>query len=227
MVWWWWIIPGVVGIIGLAVVLSGLGWIFRGRPFKGGRGVVGGGAVLSVAAVAGLLGLNLQTYHRLTYEQPVAEIQLKQQGAQVFEATITQPPSDADPDGQTATYVVHGDEWRVEARVLKWKPWANVLGLNAQYRLDRFSGRYADTADELNKERSAYDIRPDRQSGIDLWPIARQYKDFLPVVDTQFGSGVYMPMVDGGRYEVRITQNGLISRPINEKAAEAMAGGWE
>ena len=59
MVWWWWIIPGFVAVIGLAIALSGVGWMFRGRPFKGGRGVLGGGVFLGIAAIAGLLGLNI------------------------------------------------------------------------------------------------------------------------------------------------------------------------
>ena len=227
MAWWWWIIPGVVGVIGLAIVLSGLGWMFRGRPFKGGRGVLGGGVFLGVAAIVGLLGLNVQTYHRLTYERQVATIEVRQKGPQLYDATVTEPPTEQDPQGVTNTFEIHGDEWRIEARVLKWKPWANVLGLDSQYRLDRFSGRYADTQQELTAERSAYDIRPTRSSGLDLWPIAREYSEYVPLVDTLYGSGAYMPMSDGARYEVRITQNGLIARPTNEAAAEASSSGWQ
>jgi hypothetical protein len=227
MVWWWWIIPGVLAVIGLAFALSGLGWMFRGRPFKGGRGVLSGGLVLGIGALVGLLGLNIQTYHRLTYERPVATIEIHQKAPQLFEAVVVEPPTEQDPAGVTRTFEVHGDEWRVEARVLKWKPWANVLGLDSQYRLDRFSGRYADTQQELTGERSVYDIRPTRQSGIDLWPVAREYRTYVPLVDTLHGSGTYMPMVEGARYEVRITQGGLIARPTNEVAAEASSSGWE
>lgn len=227
MVWWWWVLPGVVGVIGLAIVLSGLGWMFRGRPFKGGRGVLGGAIFLGVAAIVGLLGLNIQTYHRLTFERPVATIELHQKGPQLFDATVVEPPTPDDPDGVTRTFEVHGDEWRIEARVLKWKPWANVLGLDSQYRLDRFSGRYTETQQELTGERSAFDIRPERSSGVDLWPLARDFSQYAPLLDTLYGSGAYMPMADGARYEVRITQNGLIARPTNEVAAEASSSGWQ
>ena len=65
--------------------------------------------------------------------------------AETFEVTLTEPPSAAAPQGQTRKFTVHGDEWRIDARVLKWKPWANVLGLDTQYRLDRLSGRYEST----------------------------------------------------------------------------------
>ncbi len=221
MVWWWWILPGVVAVFGLAVLLSGLGWIFRGRPFKGGRGIFGGGVVLAVGGLIGLLGLNIQTYHRLTFERPVAEITLARNGPQDFTATLKQP------DGTQQDYRLHGDQWRIEARVLKWKPWANVLGLDSQYRLDRLSGRYETVEDELNAERSAYQILPTRSTGIDLWPLARQFSQYAPVVDTLYGSGAYMPMADGARYEVRITQSGLVARPLNDRAFEASATGWQ
>ena len=226
MVWWWWIIPGFVAVIGLAFALSGLGWMFRGRPVKGGRGVLGGAVFLGIGALIGLLGLNVQSYHLLTYERPVATIELTQKGPQLYEAIVTEPPTAEAPEGITRTFEVHGDEWRMEARVLRWKPWAQVLGLTSQYRLDRFSGRYTDTEQEVNGERSAYHISPERQSGIDLWPLARDYSKYAPMVDTLYGSGAYMPMADGARYEVRITQNGLIARPTNEVAAEASSSGW-
>jgi hypothetical protein len=227
MVWWWWIIPGFVAVVGLAIALSGIGWMFRGRPFKGGRGVFGGGFFLACAAVVGLLGLNIQTYHQLSYERPVALIEIHQRGPQLFDATVTEPASDENPQPQVHTFEVHGDEFRIEARVLVWKPWANVLGLNSQYRLDRFSGRYRDTQQELTSERSAYDIRPARSTGIDLFPVAKSVAQYLPLVDVHHGSGTYQPMADGAHYQVNITRTGLISRPTNEVAAEAASSGWD
>ncbi|MES1200522.1 MAG: hypothetical protein ABUS57_03625 [Pseudomonadota bacterium] len=224
MVWWWWIIPGIVAVIGLAVALSGLGWVFRGKPFKGGRGVVGGGSVLAVGAVASLMGLNIQSYHRLTAERPVATVELHQKGPQLFEAVVTQPAQGDKPE-DVRTFEVHGDEWRLEARTIKWKPWANVLGLDSQYRLDRFSGRYTATADEQNADRSVYDLRPTPSTGIDFLEPAQAVSHVLPVVDIpEYGQGVFMPMADGAKYDVTILSSGaLLPRPSNEKAAEAVA----
>ncbi|MGE3250274.1 MAG: hypothetical protein AB7J28_09205 [Hyphomonadaceae bacterium] len=223
MVWWWWIIPAFVALIGVALLIGGFGWFFRGRAFKGGRGVVSGGLITAAAAAVGLLGLNIQTYHRLTYERPVAEISLRQLGPQHFTATLTEP------DGQARDFEVRGDEWRVEARVLRWRPWANVLGLDSQYRLERLSGRYADTDQERHDERSVYGIgavSEPASNAVDLWAVSQQASQYVPVVDTLYGSGAYMPMANGATYEVIITQSGLIARPTNE-AAQAAITHWD
>lgn len=224
MVWWWWIIPAAVGVIGLMLLVGGMGWMFRGKGFKGGRGVFSGALFLAIGGAVALLGLNIQTYHRLTYERPVATISLRQLGPQQFTATLTEP------DGTARNFEVRGDEWRIEARVLRWRPWANVLGLDSQYRLERLSGRYAEVEQERHDQRSVYGIGAVAQTptsnAVDLWAISQQASQYVPVVDTLYGSGAYMPMADGAEYVVIITQSGLIARAENE-AAQAAITHWD
>lgn len=231
MVWWWWIIPAVVAVLGVIFLFSGLGSLFRGRVISGGLGAVGGGGLLAAAAVAALLGLNVQTYSRLTYERPVATIRTKQLGPQYFEATIIQPAAGEGAQPVTGVYPIHGDEWRLEAQVLRWKPWANVLGLDTQYRLDRLSGRYQAIEQERTAVRSVHAVEGD-DPAVDLpwslsaWDYARRYRRWVDAVDTLYGGGAYMPMADGAEYEVWITQSGLIARPTNAAARTASSGGW-
>lgn len=228
MVWWWWALPGAVALLGVVIVIWGLGLLFRGKPVSGAGGFLFGAFVLAAAAAGALLGLNIQTYQRLTYERPVATIALEKRGPRLFEATLAQPPSETMPAGSVGVYEIHGDEWRIEARVLKFKPWANVLGLDSQYQLDRLSGRYEDVESELHAERSVYDLRPVEGRRLDLWKLSREHgKKFpVPVVDTLYGSAAFMPMADGARYEVWITQSGLVARPSNAAANEASSSGW-
>lgn len=231
MVWWWWILPAVAAFLGVVLLFSSLAGLFRGRIFSGVFGTLLGGAAVAGAAAAALLGLNIQTYARLTYERPVATVQLKQISPQYFEATIIQPPAQEGQPARSAVYPLHGDDWRIEAQVLKWKPWANVLGLNTQYRLDRLSGRYQSIEQEINAERSVHPLSAPGEAGplpwrIDAWDAARRYRRYVDAVDTLYGGAAYMPMADGARYEVWITQSGLIARPANPQARDASAGGW-
>ena len=232
MDWWWWLIPGFLALVGGITLLAGLGAVFGGRPISGLLRTVGGGAVAAAGVIAGLVGMDVQTYQRLTFERPVATIRTEQIGPRHFSAELTEPPSEVYPDGRAGIYDLYGDEWRVEARVLKWEPWANVLGLDSQYQLDRLSGRYIETEDELNARRSVHSLRPPRDPRlerwwIDAWRLGRRFPFLGEAVDTLYGSGAAMPMVDGGEYEVWITQTGLIARPANPAAEEAtLGGGW-
>jgi hypothetical protein len=61
---------------------------------------------------------------------------------------------------------------------------------------------------------------------LSAWDVARKYRKYINAVDTLYGSAAYLPMVDGGTYEVWITQSGLIARPTNEAARAASAGGF-
>ncbi len=225
MVWWWWIIPGFVAVIGLAFALSGLGWMFRGRPFKGGRGVLGGAAFLGVGALIGLIGLNVQTYHRLGEAQrQVATIQFQETGPRTYNVTLTEFNDDGST-GSVRNFTTVGDDWMLRARVLRWKPWATVLGLDAQYRLDRFDSSYRDIAEARATPPSVEDLRPQRRTGLDFLPVAQTVGKWVPVVDTpEHGQAVYWPMADGAIYRVNITAQGqLLPDEVNEAAAEAVA----
>ena len=40
--------------------------------------------------------------------------------------------------------------------------------------------------------------------------------------DARYGSAVYIPMSNGLEYEIKVTQDALIARPVNEAAAQAV-----
>ncbi len=234
MFWWWWIAPTALAIIGVLILFAGLASLFKGKFFGGLFGTAGGAALLAAALAAGLLGQNVQTYSRLTYERPVASLSIRQLAPQYFEVVVTQPAQGELP-ARTAVYPVNGDEWRMEAQVLKWKPWANVVGLDSQYRLDRLSGRYQTIEQERTGARSVHALSGgDVKTGplayvpwnLSVWDVARKYRRYVDAVDTLYGSAAYMPMADGATYEVWITQSGLIARPTNDEARAASAGGF-
>jgi hypothetical protein len=212
-----WIAPAILGLLGAVLVVGGIFRLFK-SPIGGVFRAISGAAFLGAGAAVGLLGLNIQTYQRLSYEQPVAEITLREEAPQKFIATVRQ----ADLSAQE--YEILGDEWQLDARVLKWRPWANVLGFDASYRLERLSGRYHDVAAERTAPRSVHQMAAN--PGLDLWKLAQDYGKTVPVVDTLYGSGAYMPMADGASYQVTMSQSGLVARPTNTEAQAAVAS-WK
>lgn len=207
----------VLLVLGLICLLMAVIHLRKRRVFLSmTRGLVAvllfGGAVALL-----LLAINLYTYQRLTYEKPVAELVFRKTGPQRYEARISTPR-----DRTGSVYRLSGDEWQLDARVLKWKPPANLLGLDARYRLERLSGRYRDLDQQREERLTAYGLATNQ--GLDLWSVIGRLKEYVDWVDTYYGSATYLPMANNARYEVVVTQSGLTARPLNEAAEQAVRG---
>lgn len=205
-------------VIGAALLVLCLARLRRRRLLAATRAAAGGCLCLLLATLAFALALNLYTYQRLTHEQPVARLHFERLGDQRFRAQLTAA------DGTTRDFLLAGNQWQLEARVLKWHPWATLLGFDARYRLDRLSGRYQHIAAERTARHTAYALSQSR--GLDLWQAAQHLPAWLDPVDTHFGSATYLPMADGARYAVELSQTGaLVARPTNA-AAQAAVKRW-
>tara|TARA_Y100000052_G_C2955303_1_gene89663 strand:+ start:4475 stop:5170 length:696 start_codon:yes stop_codon:yes gene_type:complete len=215
----WWILPAAVGFFGLVIVLTGLARLGKRKVRSGGFRLVSGGMVLTGATLMSLVGLNLQSYSRLTLERPVATVELTQVEAQRFQATVLLEGEDV-----PVTYDVRGDEIEFKARIIKWTPWANMIGYDAVYKLDRMAGQYTNIDEDLAKPRTVYPLHDDR--GINAFDLVRKRGGWLKAVDAYYGSGTYIPMLNGAKYEIIMTQNGLISRAGNPAATEGLKN-WQ
>jgi hypothetical protein len=203
-----------LALFGLVLLALACQRIYRSRWIAGGGALLSGAALLAVAGLLFIVSLNLHTYARLTYEAPIAELVFEKRGPKTYQLTMVRIPS-----GDLQIFMLDGDEWQLDARVLKWKGWATVLGLDAQYRLERLSGRYRDIDDERTAKRTVYPLT--ENPGLDLWTLAIDHPQRLPFVDAVYGSATYLPMADGARYRVTLSQTGLLARPMNGAAAKA------
>ena len=174
---------------------------------------------LAAGALALVVALNLRTYSRLTYEQPVLSIEFQALAPQRFTAAVIRADR-----AETQRFELAGDEWMVDARVLKWHGLANVLGLDAYYRLERISGRYREIEQERTAPHSVYPLH--RESWLDFWSFAQTHAGWIPWVDGFYGSATYLPMANGARYQVSLSQTGLVARPDND-AARAASQAWK
>ena len=129
----------------------------------------------------------------------------------------------AQQEAGNVDYQLRRDLWRVDARVIRWKGIFALLGFQSGYQLERVQGRYLTLEDERNKEASEYHIsRP--ATGFDVWQSART--GWSMMINADYVSGALMPMADGAIYEVILTNNGLIARPLNGAAQSALRR-WE
>lgn len=207
----------VFGGLALAFAITGVAKLARG-------GLVGGGARLLFGFVFGLafalgvsLGLNLRTWQRFTHESAAAELTLYEVRPQYYSAELRLP------DGTVKLVDLAGDEWQLDARVLKWTGFATVLGFDTLWRLERISGRWRDIERERAGERTVHALGSER--GLDLWGLAQRFPG-LPWVDAVYGSAAYLPLADQARYAITVSASGLVARPANEAALAALAA-WD
>lgn len=92
MPYWWWILPGSAGLLALGLLAGGIGAMARNRPYRALGEIFTGGALLAAAAIILLLGLDVQTYSRLTYARPVAVLALH--GTAMSGNTLAAEPAD-------------------------------------------------------------------------------------------------------------------------------------
>lgn len=216
--WIFLILVTLAGLSGAVLFIGGLGRLFHAH-FGSALGRMLGGLVLMLCfALVASIAINIRTYFRLTYEQPVATLSFTALGPQSFRATLT------DVSGSIRTVELRGDDWELSARVLKWKGLATVIGLDPVYHLDRLEGRYRNTGQERNDYHSVVDLSAGLP-GIDLWSLAGRHAGWLPWVDAGYGSATYLPMADGAQYTVGLSATGLMARPSNP-AAEAATTQW-
>ncbi len=215
-------LPLAVNLIAVLMVFSGLFLAVRSisrlrqkRLRSAGIYCSFGSVLLVLAIILIALSMNLHTYQRINHEQDVAEIVFKQSGPQHYSATIYY-----EDEGQSTEYIIRGDEWQLDARIIKWKPPVYLAGLDSLYRLERISGRYRDLEEEKTGNRTVYSLSENQ--GLDIWSVTKNYPSWVPWVDAYYGSATYLPMNDGARFKITLSQTGLLARPVNEAGKESI-----
>ena len=131
-----WVKVAIIVFAGLGIILFILGIqrVWRRRVLTGSLEGLVGLLLLAIAALMAAISINLYTYDRLTHESTIAEVRFQEVGPQHFLASIMFK-------NKAKILDLRGDEWQIDARVLKWRGTAVLIGFDTLYRLDRFSGR--------------------------------------------------------------------------------------
>lgn len=205
----------ISALLGLLLLLLGISRIRNRRIIAGGMGGLLAILFLSLGVILLLGGINLHTYQRLTYETAIARIEFHQSAPQQFLAVLQIAGQESGH-----SYKLTGDEWQIDARILKWRAPAILAGLDVRYRLERLSGRYRSIEQERTGPRSVFALSVD--PGLNLWRMLGKLQSWIDWVDTWYGNSVYMPMTDRAEFEVILTQSGILARPVNDIARRAL-----
>jgi hypothetical protein len=225
LAWYWVAAPLAVAVLAIVLLLRALFHLANGRFGHGGLHAAGGTVLALGALCVGLVVLNTQNFARLTYERAVAEVTVAalDPGDRRYRVTVRR----LDGSDITVGCVVQGDEWQISARVQKWQPWANIMGLDSTYALDQIANKYFTAARGNGHLITACDLSGPMPGADRLMP--QSWTEWLMahayVEQRRFGSAVYMPLVDGAIYRVTMTQSGLNAEAVNPIAQSAVLRG--
>lgn len=175
---------------------------------------------VGVVFIAGLFFMSMAyvdfiSYQNLTSEEPIATVSIFEIKDQYFDVSMITT------DGVEQRFLIYGDQWQLDARLLTWIGPLAALGKKPLYRLDRMSGRYIDIDQARNGNQSVYEL--DKSLYVDIWAMAKRLSVGL---DANYGSAVYMPMDNGAVYTVYLTASGMNVRPLNDIAKEEIKADW-
>lgn len=164
-----------------------------------------------------LFAVNLFSFHSLTKDKELASLRFSSLSDQHFRVTILEQ------EGDIKELELLGDLWQIDARVIKWQGWIAALGIMPGYQLGRIQGRYLSIEQERTGPRSVHSLRPkELATGFDLWRLLNQQKIWMPWLDVRYGSATFLPMADGAEFTLFLGHSGLLARPSNSAAEEAV-----
>jgi hypothetical protein len=200
-----WVLALTPAVIALVLVVYAVLAFRKGRAMGGLVRLAVAAVLLGVAALFSVFGFGTWGYRALLAEETAATVTLTQTAPQRFRADFTFP------NGETKSFDLAGDQLYVDARFVKWHPYAAFLGLRPVYQLERVAGRYAGLDDEQTAPRTVYALSD--APPLDLHGMTRQFAPLSSLVDAEYGTATFQDARSGARYDVRVSQTGLLIRP--------------
>lgn len=204
----------VIALLAVIVLLVALRLLLGGSWLMGWLRGTCGFVVLALAGLIGLIGYDISTYASLPGEQPLVTLTFQAQGPQRYEVRL-------DQGKETRTAMLEGDLWQLDLHMLRWKSLAELIGLESGYRLERLSGRYL-AVEQQNLARYGRVELSEKPLGVDIWQSLELGQRDMHLVDAQMLRVDYMPIADGAAYIVELAPTGLIAKPANAAATEAL-----
>lgn len=216
----------LIGVLGVGLLISSIMGLTRGhrdvfedeqgrrfyskhrRRFRWKRGV--SGVLLLIVAVS-LIWLTLlaQTYLGLSGKTLIGQIRAVSVDGQ-SPAMMSVELATYDQKGQTIsdkTYIVQGDTWELDADVIVFPSWLNILGLGTSYKITRLKGLYH--GDQVGKSITL------NGGDDDFFNNAQKQAWSSPFVEAAYGNGTFVK-ADGRTYNLFLTRTSIEPVPANK-----------
>lgn len=165
--------------------------------------------LMGVALLIVLAGINVASYAQLDQGGELANVSFTRVSDQLYEAELVNVLT-----GQQSKFSIEGDLWQLESRQMR------IVGSSVPFYMpERISGRFFSIEQQRLSSFNSFDIA-DKSMGLNLWGIFAG-KD-IGLISGNIQKSRFVPMADGAMYSVRVGDNGLEARPVNEMATAAV-----
>jgi hypothetical protein len=208
------IISAIFFVVAIVITLWVIKLLFKKNWFlswlRGCFGIV----LIFGAFIVAASAYDVYSYKQLEPKQNIATISFISLGEQHYAANF------AENGKSQFTFELYGDHWRLDSRILEWKGYFARMGLKTGYRLERISGRYLLLDDERLKKPRGYSLST-QLKGVDVWSWLKHSKN-ASIISARYGDSTFLPMVDGGQYQISLSVYGLRALPLNQPAIDAV-----
>jgi len=201
-----------MAVLGGVLVLGGLAFFVRPHWLVAWLKGMLAMTLLLAGGYSLVLAAGMSHYQTLAGMDVVATVEVHELGPQSWNVTIHR--SGVPPE----THTLSGDQWQVDARIVRFGGPMGWLGVSPGYRLERLGGRYHSLEHELNAERTVIDLASDGWP--DIWSWDQVFN--LPFVEGVYGNATFMPMRDRARFAVKLSSSGLVAVAMNDEARESV-----
>lgn len=203
-----------VGLLAVLAIVVAARILFNRSWFLGWLRGTFGLAFLALAALVTVVAYDLLSYSPLPEDKPLLTLSFSADGPQRYRVSLLE-------GGEERQVTLEGDLWQLDARLLRWKGLASLIGLQPGYRLEKLSGRFL-AIEQQESARNALVTLAQSPYGIDLWRWLRLGQHDLFLFDPEAARVTYLPIADGAMFNVTLSPTGLLAKPMNQAANQAL-----
>ncbi len=201
-------------ILALVVLLFATRVLFAERWLLGWLRGMFGLTLLGTAVAGALIAYDISTYQQIPTDKPVLMLSAQAEGPQRYRINIVEGAAER-------SVLLDGDLWQLDVRQLKWKGLADLIGLKQGYRLDTLRGRFFSIEQQQLAQFTQVKLT-ESLYGADFWLGLHTFNKDLFVVDAKALRVNYLPIADGAVYSVSLEPTGLLAKPLNSAAKQAV-----
>jgi hypothetical protein len=201
-------------ILALIVLFFAARILFTERWLMGWLRGMFGLTLLATAVVGGLIAYDISTYQEIPSDKPLLTLSAQAEGPQRYRINILEGTVEH-------SFLLDGELWQLDVRQLKWKGLAHLIGLNQGYRLEALNGRFFSIEQQQLAQFSHVELTKSLY-GADFWQALRSLDKDLFIVDANALRVNYLPIADGAIYSVSLAPTGLLAKPVNRAAQQAL-----